>query len=88
MKTEVSWLFQHLPILLLFFCPPLSTSTIQYWDYYDAGHKDVLMTRERFSREQCGGIQVGNQIIIIVIIIVVVIVIVILALWKVLFLGS
>jgi len=24
----------------------------------DTGHKDVLMTRERFSRENCGGIQV------------------------------
>jgi len=24
----------------------------------NTGHKDVLMTRERFSREQCGGIQV------------------------------
>ena len=88
MKTQVSWLFCNLLILLLLFCPPLSTSTLQHWDDYDAGHKDVLMTRERFSRAQCGGIQVGNQIIIIVIIIVVVIVIVILALWKVLFLGS
>ena len=33
------------------------------------GHKDVLMTRERFSRDQCGGIQVGTDVSIIRIII-------------------
>ena len=33
------------------------------------GHKDVLMTRERFSRDRCGGIQVGTHVSIIRIII-------------------
>ena len=33
------------------------------------GHKDVLMTRERFSRDKCGGIQVGTDVAMIRIII-------------------
>ena len=33
------------------------------------GHKDVLMTRERFSRDKCGGIQVGTDVSLIRIII-------------------
>ena len=74
LKTQVSQLSWNL-LLWLQFCPLPSTSTLEHRDYHCAGHKDVLMTRERFSREQCGGIQVGCQIIIMVI----------LARWKVLF---
>ena len=36
------------------------------------GHKDVLMTRERFSRDKCGGIQVYRHFFVISMVIIII----------------